>query len=148
MSWHEEMRARAEATIQENDLADRTGFVDILRDLAWAMILSLTPADYGDIHSCRDHDGTIAYAGVDLTEADDAGDLWMSYQTAQNGHAIDPEQTAWLAQLLQDGAVWHGVTWYIPVTNGRALLNPPEGFLSAEEIFVLCQAFAPHLIPN
>lgn len=148
MGWREKVMRQAELTIQENDLEDRTGFVDILRDVAWAMILRLTPMDFGDIHSCYDNDGNIAYAGVDLTEADNNGDLWMSYQTAQNDYAIDPGLTAWLAQLLQDGAVEHGVTWDIPVIGERALLNPHEGFLSAEEICVLCRAFAPHLIPN
>lgn len=92
MSWSEEMMARAQATIRENDLGDRTGFVDILREVAWAMILRLTPIDYGNVHSCYDNQGNIAHAGVDLTEADEAGDLWMSYQTAQNGYAIDLEQ--------------------------------------------------------
>ena len=148
MSWRRKTREQAQAIIQENDLGDRTGFVDILREVAWIMILTLTPVDYGDIHSCYDDGGNIASAGVDLTEADKYGDLWMSYQTAQNGQAIDPGMTTWLAQLLQEGAAAHGITWDIPVINGRALLNSHEGFLSAEDIFVLCQAFAPHLIPN
>lgn len=142
MSWHEEMRARAQEVVQENDLEKRTKFVGLLGEVAWGILLTTSPVN---IHSCYTHGSTtFSHPGVDLTEADEYGDLWMSYLTAP--YTVDLEKIDWLVQLLQQAAATYGITWNIPIENGYALLNPNEGLLSAEEIFTLCKAFTPHLL--
>lgn len=138
MGWLDKMRNQAQQTIRENDSP-------LIREVAWAIILRTWPAGE-DICTCYANDGTIAGPGVDLTQADENGNLWMSWQTAEDGYPVDPGKTGQLVQLLQGAAAAQGITWSIPIYDGLALLNAPEDYPSTDEIYALCLAFAPHLL--